>query len=180
MSLNAHLALFTDYATPDEHLPSTQEERIGNAVPGASTIVPEVTDVGPPRIPWIVLTSLEYSIRRINLGTNEYGSISHSGMEIEKVRDEASPLMTFHAAAQTRFATCKIVLLSADNTLVETIRLYGCRIESIGVTCDKTGVQHEKCVLTYEQMHIVHDSVGRGWNSETNKEFVPSAAAPTP
>lgn len=176
MSLNAHLALFTDYATPDEHLPTTPAELTGNAVPGASTVVAPETVAG--NVPWVVLSSLQYNIRRINLGTNEYGSISHSGLEIEKVRDEASPLLTFHTAAQTHFKSCKIVLLSANNDLVETIRLYECRVESISVTCDASGVQHEKCVLTYDQMYITHDSVGRGWDSKTNSEFTPAAATP--
>lgn len=171
MSLNAHLALFTDYATPGEDLPTTPDELTGNAVPGASTVVAPETVAG--NVPWVVLTSLQYNIRRINLGTNEYGSISHSGMEFEKVRDEASPLLTYHAAAQTRFESCKIVLLDANNDLVETIRLYGSRIESISVTCDTTGVQHEKCVLTYEQMHLIHGTVGKGWNAKTNSEFAP-------
>lgn len=178
MALNAHLALFSDYATPDEHLPTSTEELTGNAVPGASTVVAPGTEAD--NVPWVVLTSLQYDIRRMNLGTNEYGSISHSGMEFEKVRDEASPLLTFHAAAQTRFVSCKIVLLDASNDLVETIRLYGCRIESISVTCDTSGVQHEKCVLTYEQMHLIHDTVGRGWNAQTNSEFIPAAAPPPP
>ncbi|MCR9198856.1 MAG: type VI secretion system tube protein Hcp [Planctomycetaceae bacterium] len=178
MALNAHLALFTAYDTPAEGKPTSTEELTGNAVPGASTVVADIAS-DANNIPWVVLTSLQYNIRRINLGTNEYGSISHSGMELEKVRDEASPLLTFHAAAQTRFASCKIVLLDANNDLVETIRLYGCRIESISVTCDATGVQHEKCVLTYEQMHLIHDTVGKGWNSETNSEFIPNVA-PTP
>ncbi len=193
MALNAHLAVFeSTYGTPGPGLPTTDAEKNALAIPGASPIVtgtvttPGANDTDPPTTenhPWIVLSGAQFSIRRLDLGgySEPRGSVSHSGFEVVKSSDIASPAIARHCSAQTQFGSAKILFLDPSNNVIESIRLYNVTIESVRTTYNDDGSTSEAVTLQYEKIcwHQINSdgaAFNDGWDRNANTQF----AGPTP